>query len=88
MKRHVPLTAVALLIALGACEGRSDENIGAAIENEAPEIANNIENVAEDVGNEAERAADAVAGEARDVANEIDDGERNRNAAAGGADRQ
>ena len=70
--KHSPVALAFAALLLAGCEGRSDENIAAAIENEMPEITNGLENAAADVGNEIGDAADAVANEARDAANNVD----------------
>lgn len=77
------LVTVAMLagaVLLGACEGQTEENIGAAIENEIPGVMNDIGNLAEDAENGAERAGEFVGNQARAVANELDDNDANTSA--------
>ena len=77
------LVTVAMLagaVLLSGCEGQTEENIGAAIQNEIPGLTNDLGNLAEDAENGAEQVGEFVGNQARSVANELDGNDANTSA--------
>lgn len=68
------MIAIATMTVLAACEGRTDENVQAAAENQVEAAVNEAENVAANAGNELRDVRNVIENEAADVRNEIDPG--------------
>ncbi len=68
------MIAIAALAVLAGCEGRTDENIQSAAENQVQAAVNEAEEVAADAGNEFRDIGNAIENEAADARNEIDPG--------------
>lgn len=71
MKPVQQTLALLALATLGGCEGRTDENIQAAVENEAEDFGNDLQAAAEEAANGAVELANEAGEEAAEIRNEI-----------------